>query len=392
MENRYRQPRAHGRILFVLATLLALCAASAAADVDPFYGYADAGVNSLGGYHAARADDFSVLFSNPAGLAAVKPTFSAARLDLAVSGPVFDLANIFLSGSNIQTEVLNFLAANGFSLYTGVDLSGPISLGYVGNGLGFGIFQRTKLVIDAEGLTSIKVGVAEDLLINGGYAFSIPTGPKSALDIGVVAKGYVRGEMLESGGILEFSNLLGNFTAILNQPFTLTTGIGLDAGLRWGWNDIFAVGLACRDAYSPCLVSTYSSVTAFAQNPAAALQSSTPDLIPRDLYGGISVKPPLGVLGRVLDSASVYLDYDRILDLLQPIARNAILNVEVGVELRALQILSVRMGVRDALPQAGVDLDLDFAKIGVNAWGTELGLEPGERSIYNLEFSFDFVY
>jgi hypothetical protein len=54
--------------------------------------------------------------------------------------------------------------------------------------------------------------------------------------------------------------------------------------------------------------------------------------------------------------------------------------------------MSVRIGVREALPQAGVYFNLDALRMGVSVWGSELGYEPGERSVYNLALSFDFVY
>lgn len=390
MKHRSRKPAA------LAASLVLACALGAApafaTDVEPFEGYLDLKANALGGYHAALADDFSVLFSNPAGLVVAKPEFSAARLDLGLSGPVFDIANILISSTDVMTDIVNLLIASGYKMYAGADLSGPLSLGYVGEGLGFGVFNRTRVLINASSVSNIKVSLAEEILINGGYAFRIPTGERSALDLGLVAKGFIRGSFLLDGGILEFSSLLTNPMAILGENFVLTTGIGVDAGLRWNYAETFAVGLACRDAYSPAFISTYSNLTSFISNPSTALVSTDTGLVPPDLSLGLMFRPKIKFLEKVFDEVTFLLDYDDILDLFKPLPRNAILNLDAGIELKVLQILAIRLGFREALPQAGVDFDLDALHIGVSAWGDELGYEPGQRSVYNIAFAFDFVY
>lgn len=379
---------------FALAVLACLCLGSAASatDVDPFRGYLDLQSNALGGRHVALDEGLATLFANPAGLAGAEPVVSAARLGLGLSGPVFDIANILISSNDYQTDLVNLLAASGYKLYAAADLSGPISFAYVGQGLGFGIFNDTRVVIDVKSVTSVKVSLVEDVLIVGGYGFRIPTGEKSALDLGFAAKGYVRGAFVLDGGLLELSSLMSNPMAILGEPFVLTTGIGLDAGIRWNWNEVVAVGLSCMDAYSPSSVSTYSNLAAFIADPSTALSSSGAGLISPDLGFGLMWKPPLGIFGRVFDGITVLLDYDDILDLFAPLPRNAILNVDFGLEARILEILSVRLGVREALPQAGIYFDLEAFKMGVSAWGDELGYEPGERPVYNLALSFDFEY
>lgn len=380
------------RILLALALLLALSIPLAALDVEPFTGYSDLRSRSMGGFHAALADDFSVLFTNPAGLAAMKPAFSAARIDLALAGPIFDMGNLVLSSSDLMTDILGFLASNGYRLYTGFDLSGPISIGYVGQGLGFGVFQRTRLVVNASGISSIKVGFDEEFLLDGGYAFRIPTGEWSSLDVGLVAKGYVRMSVGVDGGLLELSSLLTNPMALVAEPMTLTTGIGLDAGLRWNWKETVALGLSCRDLFSPAVVTSYSNALDFFADPASASPVSANAMLDRQLDFGVMVKPPLGVFARVLDGMTFAADYLDILDLFSPLPRNAILNVSLGAEFRILDILALRVGVKDALLEAGAEFDLGFAKLGVAAWGRELGSEPGQRPVYNLELGLDFVY
>lgn len=372
-----------------LGLFLAASAWAADLDIDPFIGFQDSRDNALGGSHAALVNSFSSILSNPAALVATKPAFSAGRLDLALAGPIFDIASLLVSGeSDIMSGIAGLLGEGNF--YASADLSGPLSLGYMGDGLGFGIFQRSHFVLDAASLYSVDLGIAEDVLIVGGYGFRIKIGKSSALDLGILAKGYVRGELGFSGGLLELTPMLSDYTLLLDEPFYLTTGIGIDAGLRWNWKERIALGLVYRDAYSPALLTTYENVESFIAGGATSTTES--GRIDPDLKFGLAFTPSLGRLGRIFDSLTIALDYDDILDLLAPLPRNAILNVDLGIEMRVLDILSLRIGIREALLQAGVDFDLDFAHVSVSAWGDELGSEPGQRPVYNLLLGIDFLY
>ena len=57
-----------------------------------------------------------------------------------------------------------------------------------------------------------------------------------------------------------------------------------------------------------------------------------------------------------------------------------------------LQIVTLRAGIADALPSAGIGLDLSVFKLNFAAYGTALGLDPGDRTAYNLLVDFDFRY
>ena len=223
----------------------------------------------------------------------------------------------------------------------------------------------------------------------GGYSYRFNLGGGHSLDAGLLAKGFVRGEVSEEKGIVDIMSLIDP-TALLSSPFTLTTGIGLDAGLRWNWKERVAVGLVCRDAYSPAFVSSYSDVSSFFSNPASSLISTVYSKIDPNLALGVSWSPDLGALGHYVDGLTLAADYSDILDLFSILPRNAILNVGVGAEVRLLEIMTVRLGIKEALLQAGMGFDLGGTRVSATAFGRELGLEPGSRPIYNLLISFEF--
>jgi hypothetical protein len=375
-----------------LVQAIVLCASITAFALPAFaldaFDFLSASEKSMGGRHVALADDFSVLLSNPAGLADMPREISAADLGIQAIGPVFDIANLLLGGDTSTAAITDFLAKNNYKLYSGLDITGPLAFGYTGGGLGFGLFNESKMTVNVASASSIVVDAQEDVLLAGGYALRFDLGKGNELAAGVTTKGFVRGDVNKSMGILEAVSLAHNLGSVLSNPFTLTTGIGVDAGLRWTWKEL-AAGLVCHDLYSPAIVTTYSSAMGFVD---AQPGSSGTGTIDRSLDAGFSWSPALGRLGQILDSLVLALDYKDILDLLNTVPRNPILNVGLGVETRVLDIVALRAGVSDALLSAGIGLDLGAFTINLAAYGAELGLDPGDRPYYNLLVDFDFKY
>jgi hypothetical protein len=353
------------------------------------FDFASTRERSMGGTHVALADDYSVLLDNPAGLASAPAKFSAAELGLHAIGPVFDIANIVVGGGDPTTAITDFLAASGYKLYAGMGITGPLAFGYTGGGLGFGLFNASRLLVNVSNISSINVTAAEDLLLTGGYALRFDLGKGNGLALGVSAKGYVRGAISPTMGIVEAMGKLSNPLSLLTDNFALTTGIGLDAGIRWDWNNQIAAAIACRDLFSPAIVTEYAHASDFV----SALPGTTrTDTLDRSLDFGLMWAPPLGRLGQVIDSLVFALDYRDILDLASPLPRNPILNVGLGLEARFLEIVTLRAGIDEALLSAGLGLDLGVFKLNLAAYGAELGLDPGNRPYYNLLIDFDFKY
>lgn len=382
MQTRLRSARIFCAILFAAVAGIPACAQGN--KVESF-DFTSARERSMGGRHVALADDSSVLLTNPAGLADVPSSYSAAELGIRMVGPVFDIADLFVGGN---TSLADFLAKNDYKLYAGLDISGPLALGYTGGGLGFGLFNKTRFYVDVASAASIDITAGEDLLLAGGYALRFDLGKGHELDAGVVAKGYVRGQTDSNMGIVEAMGVVSNPASVISDPFILTTGIGLDAGVRWAWNGL-AAGLVCRDAFSPAISTVYSSAGAFL---ASSPGTSSYVALPRSLDLGLAWTPSLGRLGEVIDTLLIALDYRDLLDLFAIVPRNPILNVGLGVEARVLEIVTLRAGVADALPSAGMGLNLSAFTLNISAYGAELGLDPGDRPYYNLLIDFSFKY
>ncbi|HET7838216.1 MAG TPA: hypothetical protein VFL04_00555 [Rectinemataceae bacterium] len=377
----------------IALTILLLASALAFAETPeiPPFGPLSGRALAMGGRHFALADDIDTILANPAGLASAPRQLSVSRLQTRLTGPVFDIANAVVGGSDPTTALTDIIKNNDYKLNSGLSMAGPLSFGYVDGGIGFGLYNETKASLNAATISVVDLSVAEDVLLAGGYAFGFDLGRGNRLDIGVIGKGFVRGEVAVSKSIFEVQSLLSNPSSLMSsQPFAETTGIGLDLGLRWSLDKTLAAGIACRDAFSPALETKYPGVDGFLNSP--AVNTSRYVIIAPNLGLGLMWKPPLGRLGQVIDSLLLVADYSDILDLFSPIPRNAILNVSLGVETKVLDILALRAGIRDALPSAGVGLDLGVFSVDLTAYGEELGNEPGMRPIYNLLLNFDFRY
>ena len=260
---------------------------------------------AMGGMHVALADDISTLLSNPAGFRSAGPEFSVTELTANVTGPVFSIADVVMSllkNANPLTLLTDPSTASLFtSLYTQALLNGPISFGYVGDGLGFGFFNTTGVTFSTQGtVPTLTAGLHEDLLFVGGYAFRIPLPDvmRSTLDLGVSVKAFARGGEEFSESILDIFSLLtsGDFTALLNKPFYVDVGFGVDSGILYSWNKTISIGIVGKDLYAPVVRNTYSSITAFGSGASA---TQTYGSAPINLSAGILFSPGSGTRGTV---------------------------------------------------------------------------------------------
>ena len=389
------------RSVIALGLFIACAAASFASDFtfQPMQ-FPSSRMDALGGMHAALADDISVLFSNPAGFRAAGPQFSVTELTANLTGPIFSLADLgfrIAGGADpvsllAEPDVQALLT----SLYTGVTINGPLALGYIGNGLGFGLFNATSAAFTTVGtVPTVTVDLHEDLMFIAGYGFRIPLPDswKSTLDLGFSVKTFTRTTIEWSESILSFISLLSSPSAstILDQPFTLDVGFGVDTGALYSWNRLVSVGVAVRNLYSPVARTTYATASDFTSGTGG---TKSYGFAPLDLSTGILFTPQLGFLQDYLSAPKLMLDYSDMLDFWThpDTANNPLLHLGLGVEAILLDVLALRGGFGDGYFSAGFGLNLSAFRFDLTMFGHELGLEPGQRPNYNLIVSLLFRY
>jgi hypothetical protein len=349
------------------------------------FGMPSARSSGMGGNHVALADDFYSLFTNPAAFVGVEETYSLAEISLNAYGPVFEILDLIISNSDSfeNVDLSRIISARGFA--AGFDFGGPLALGWVGRGLGLGIFSRMKADTMVNGLV-LKAAVFGEILMLGGYSFRVLDLQDHVLDAGFLGKGFFRGGMILNTPIFNAEEL---FDDPLENPYQSYLGLGLDMGIKYTFAKSLSAALVFFDAYSPVLLSSFSSYKAFQNREVPVLSYGT---VKSRLDFGLSYRIRSPFLERYISNFSVMVDYRNFLDLRSLIPRNPILNVSFGAELVVLNVLSLRIGIADALPAAGFGLNLSFVKLDCSIHGKELGLEPGLQPVYALDMGLLFRY
>jgi hypothetical protein len=349
----------------------------------------DARVSALGGKHVAQSDGLSLLFSNPACFATAPGEFIVTGLSAQLSGPVFDIAGLLIKGQQMSTMAVAGLMDPDGRLYTALDSGGPLAVGYVGKGLGLGLFNRSWATVNASSLMTVDIDAAEELLAIAGYGYRIKLSPALALDLGLSTKFFVRLEMPYPTSVLGLSAFMQDYASIFKRTgYRATTGLGLDAGMRFSILDRYAFAVAARDAYTPTFIASIPSLEAFSADPFQIFtNASGTGIVPCNLAAGIYLDPPLGFMSRYLSSWRFMLDYDDILSLFDTQPPNPFLLASAGTELTIHDVLHLRGGWNQGSPAAGFGLDLTAFDLEVAMFGKELGYDLGERTVYNLLIS-----
>ena len=354
--------------------------------IDPFV-MPSARFGALGGTHTAMGDDFYSLFINPAAFVDVKDEFSVAEITLSTYGPVLELIDVFRenSGSSDDLDISGIVGKGGIA--AGFDLGGPVSLGWVGRGVGLGLFTRANTTAAVTGF-KIKPIISSDILFVGGYAFKIYDKGSHLVNAGFLGKGFFRGALNLEAVIFDAASLLDD---PMEKPFGSYLGLGLDLGTKYTFRENLSFALVCYDIYSPALFTPYDSFNDFKEKTGSSGDSSYVT-VKRRLDTGMAYRISSDFLDRYISRLTVMADYHDILDLWSLIPRNPILNIGLGLEMTLLNALTFRMGIADALPAFGFGLDLSFMILDFAIRGRELGLDPGVQSVYAMDIGLLFRY
>ncbi|WP_020611543.1 hypothetical protein [Sediminispirochaeta bajacaliforniensis] len=354
---------------------------------DPMVGLSSR-LTGMGGLHAAYADGFTTIYTNPAGFFESGEEVSWGEITLGLKGPIFSIADAIIGGDTDLTSIGDLLTG----IYAGLGLSGPLSFGYVGNGLGLGIIGTSDVLLSSYTPLAATARVRQDLLLVGGYSFPINIMPEGhRLDGGVLLKGGFRGELEAEVTAVDIQDFdPSQFTD--DEPFAFINLIGMDLGLLYSWQDRLFVGLTGKDVYTPTSKKNYASLQAFLDGDAELSQEY--GVVPFTLNIGTRYLLDLSEKNLFISTVNFYLDYADLLDfwLYPTLAVNPVLHVSLGAELTMLRILAVRLGFSEGLPAAGIGVNLKWFTLNASMFGTERSTEPGMSPVYNLQLGFEFRY
>jgi hypothetical protein len=383
------------KTLFTVSLLLVIGWRAFSGNLEDRISYPFTRLSALGGYHAALADDMSVIFNNPAGFQNVGTLMHCSELTLHAAGPIFDITGMLieaLNGGDITTELMSSGILQG--LYADIELAGPLSFAYIDHGIAFGIFNWADMNIQESSAVSYSARARENILFGGGYAFRIPLPEKtrSQLDIGFFTKMLFQGALFTEKDMLGLVSIINNPTSLIfEEPFHFTFAIGVDAGIRYSINDIISFGLVCRDAYTHAFSFNYSSINGLRGDEEPVATNSQ---VPLDLATGVVFSPRLRILSRWISTLKFMLDYN---DILAPVThpdtvKHWFLNLSYGMEVELMDVLSLQFGFSQGLFTSGLALDLALFRFYLAMYGTEASIEPGLKPVYNIALGFYFAY
>jgi hypothetical protein len=350
--------------------------------------------NSLGGPHVAYTDDINAIFVNPAFFRDIKQ-IAFGEITLGTHGDVFGLGNVIIKASqdadDFDTEAIeDFAKKTEGKIPFGVDIRGPLAAGWVGNGFGFGIFDRVYVDGALIG-TNYRTSANIDMILNFGMSFDLLEKGRHDLNWGFMTKVFGRGFFNIKGAIIDMSQ---DFDKLLEgNPMDVIIGGGLDLGLKYVFADALTVGLVADDLISPSAIRHYY----FESDDGGGSPELTYDdtdfeffaIRPRINIGAAYQIKPLHFLG-----LAFMADYRDVINLFTNdfTTKNPVLNIGLGIEAKLFNIFALRLGMNEMLPALGLGLDFQVVKIDFAYYGKELSNEPGNLSTYALDFGISFRY
>ena len=348
-------------------------------------------IDALGGKHISDTSWYYSFLTNPGNIGLMGKKSLYPGLTLGLGGPIKYTQDIIAIAKDMENDDSISSLAKILSENKGLDLdlviSGPIQFGSVKNNFGWGFFNQTYLIANAPSISYLEGLVGNESLLRFGYALPIPLGiGKLSVGGAVDLVNRVEGKILTS-----VTNLMSDNSEEMPLPLYTSFGFGLDVGATLSLLNFITVGLVWDDAVSGYFTSKSSDISSGEIEPDASYQAFNFDW---KFNLGASVSVPgvnIFTLG-VISSLDVMLDLHDVIGMMvnDPKKRNPILDVSLGTEAVLFKTISLRFGLHEMYPSAGVGARLGAFNIDAAIFGRELGLEPGTRPQLNLAFSLEF--
>ena len=334
--------------------------------------------NGFGGTHVAYTDNVFALLVNPAAMMRVQQRsfFTLAPSVMSPQGTVElgkSIADIATGDTNALGQMADTFSKQKGKIALGFELREfPLSIAWVANGFGFGLWNRTFVNANIVG-TNVEAHIYEDVMLPIGFAFKILDLERHSFDAGLTIKPFARVRAWESEKITSLLDDASDFADRINVP--LIMGGGLDVGFLYRWGTGFQAGFTFDDILSR------GTVVKNLVN-----EDNNSYYVPLTMNFGLSYTFKLGFLGFTLaadwrDIAN-FFNQDDYLN-----SRNAALDFGAGLQLSLFNTVYVRVGMSEMLPACGLGLNLGPCKIDLAYYGREFGMEPGQLSVATVDLS-----
>lgn len=287
------------------------------------------------GPHVTEVAGFHTLFTNPANFACLKKEWNATALS--VSGQSFQ--------SDTDTDMQ----------YSAI---GPVAFGLTNENFAFGLFNATRFNVQRESSPAyFDAMLREEVFFTGGYGAKVFNKNNHSISLGIQMKGYFQGSsvlqrMPYSSDKASEADFISYFSK--NDPIMLLTGIGIDAGFVYDWNDFIQTGFVVRDAYTATFTTMYANYEDFKKSkPDGATKYRMP--LPAVAFG-MSIHPSLPEHFSTFTDYIFYFDYKDALSTLKN-KKPAYYNIAVGMEFEFNEAYYIRLGMQELRPALGLGVD-----------------------------------
>lgn len=367
----------------IIACFLTLCSVAVFAKDKrtemPRFELPSAQTTGFGGAHVAFTDNVSALIVNPAAIMRVRQrSFFAPSFTLISPQKTFGLIGKIGDGADmgVALEALNN-PNNPGKVPFGLDINEfPISVAYVADGFGFGIWDRISVNANVIGTTAEAVMLV-DLLVPVGFAFKILDTDAHDVDAGATLKIFGRGYGKKMINITEIIDNADQILDDLGMPVIM--GVGLDLGFIYRWDIGLSAGITFDDIINHGGAITY-------------VGGGEPDedgyYVPFSLNFGVAYDLKIGNVWKDAPSfiartgvafAFDWRNFDLLFETENPyLRRNPALGIGLGLQFSFVDIFKLRLGMNEMLPAFGFGFDLGTFEFDMSYYGKELGLEPGQ--------------
>ena len=336
--------------------------------------------DGFGGPHIAYTDNVFSLLVNPAAMIRVQqrsfftlaPTIYNPQNTIGLGNSILTLAQ---GDTSALGDAASILSKQKGKIVLGAELREfPLSFGWVANGFGFGLWNRSYTNLNIVG-TNVEANVYEDVMLPIGFAFKILNAERHSIDAGITLKPFARVMATDQADI---SDLMGNSTDFLDTiNIPVIAGGSFDVGLLYRWAGGFSAGFTFNDIYSRGVVVT---------NLNDKYTDTNSYYFPFTMNLGLAYEFKLfNFMGFAL--AADWRDIRNAFNQDDYLRRNYQLDFGVGLQLSLFDILRLRVGMNEMLPSCGVGLDLGPCKIDLAYYGKEFGREPGQLSAAAVDLS-----
>jgi hypothetical protein len=338
----------------------------------------------MGGFHAALTDDFSSAFNNPAGFAAISKKKSVTEFSYELNN-IDMMYNIFY-GELSDEEMFKYLQGRVEGNFV---MGGPLSFGCIDNGFGWRCFNvsRLNIIWDRNVVFLLNPRASEEFLFSAGYGARLADSGDSTLDAGAAVKAFYRLLYAPNGIYLqEIKHILAE---IGEKNFISQFGCGIDAGLRWTKNDMISFALVCRDLFSPAYITHYRTINKYIKQE---MYDASVETIKPCLSAGFSWRLKSPIMHHWNTDLIINADYHGVLELFEKSDISPALLFAAGLELRFLEVVSVRAGWSDWLPCGGFGINFTAFQLDFSLSGKEYGKKPGMGKTVVADLCFLFQY